>query len=101
MADDAYEPDTSTPGLTVAWFDKHESFGILHAPSRLAIAKGWGHREDAITTADHLDGMLPWAATAAKLQDAPREAVTDVAYVVSEGGGTFLTHPEVGGGSDA
>lgn len=100
MADDTYEPDTSTPGLTVAWFDKHGSYGILHAPSRLAIAKGWERREDAIAVADHLDGMLPWAATAAKLQEASPADVTDVAFAVSDGGGTFLTHPEVGG-SDA
>lgn len=93
--------DTSTPGLTVARSEKDGTYYILHAPSRLAIAKGWERREDAIAVADHLDGMLPWAATAAKLQAASREAVTDVAYVVIDGGGTFLTHPEVGGGSDA
>ena len=91
-----YEPDTSTPGLTVVWFEKHSSYGILHAPSRLAIAKGWGHREDAVATADRLDGILPWAATAAKLQEASPDIVTAVANVVWDNSGTFLAKAEAG-----
>lgn len=100
MPDETHEPDTSTPGLTVARSEKDGTYYILHAPSRLAIAKGWGRREDAIAVADRLNGMLPWAATAAKLQEAPPKVVTAVADVIWEHGGTFLAKPD-GGGSDA
>jgi hypothetical protein len=100
VADETHVPDTSTPGLTVAWLDNYSSYGILHAPSRLAIAKGWARREDAIAVADFLDGMLPWAATAAKLQQAPPADVTAVAFAVGDGGGAFLVKAD-GGGRDA
>lgn len=96
VADETYEPDTSTPGLTVVRSDKDGSYYILHAPSRLAIAKGWARREDAIAVADHLDGMLPWTATAAELRQAPPADVTAVAFAVSDGGGTFLVKADGG-----
>lgn len=93
MADETYaEPDTSTPGLTVVWSDEH-GHCILHAPSRLMIAKAFDRRETAIVAADRMDGILPWAATAAKLREAPQAVVAEVADVVWDFGGTFMAHP--------
>lgn len=98
MADEQSELDTSTHGLTVRWLDKYDSFGILHANSYFVVAEGWARREDAVAAADCLDGVAPWAATAAKLRELPEAVVFDVAFVVSEAGGTFLTRTAPGAG---
>lgn len=82
---------TSTPGLSVSWSSKHNSYCIEHTTSRLIVAKGWTRRGDAVAVAATLDGIVPWAATAAKLREAPFSKVADVSDRVKAGGGAFVS----------